>query len=107
MAREDYLFSRSDWHSVDQHQRQQMLTEIERVDADRLLNTSVEDMVVYFSEKYKITVPVLDIDNIVVDQQEKQIDVSRDPLQMIMDRSRPFYITGNEIEIEVPFTGRG
>lgn len=105
MAREDYLFTGPDWNSVDRHQRQQMATEIERVDADRLLNTAVEDLALYFPAKHEITVPVLDVDNIVVDQREKQIDVSRDQMRMIRDRSRPFYITGTEIEIEVPFTG--
>ena len=82
-----------------------MSAEIERVDADRLLNTSVDDLAIYFSEKYKIEVPVLDVENVVVDQREKQIDVSRDPMRMIIDRSRPFYITGTEIDVEVPFTG--
>ncbi|MBZ2188843.1 hypothetical protein K8B33_07030 [Alcanivorax sp. JB21] len=105
MAREDYLFTGPDWHSVDRHQRQQMAAEIEKVDSDRLLNTSVDDLALYFSEKYKIGVPVLDEENLVVDQREKQIDVSRDPNRYITDRSRPFYITGSEIEVEIPFTG--
>ncbi|MBK7023187.1 MAG: hypothetical protein IPH41_06635 [Sulfuritalea sp.] len=105
MARADYLFTGPDWHSVDRHQRQQMVTEIEKVDPDRLLNTSVDDLALYVSEKYKINVPVLDEENLVVDQREKQIDVSRDPNRYITDRSRPFYITGSEIEVEIPFTG--
>lgn len=105
MAREDYLFTGPDWHSVDRHQRQQMAAEIERVDPDRLLNTSVDDLALYFSEKYKIDVPVLDEQNLVVDQREKQIDVSKDQNRYITDRSRPFYITGSEIEVEIPFTG--
>ena len=105
MAREDYLFTGPDWHSVDRHHRQQMVAEIEKVDPDRLLNTSVDDLALYFSEKYKIDVPVLDEENLVVDQREKQIDVSRDPNRYITDRSRPFYITGSEIEVEIPFTG--
>lgn len=105
MAREDYLFTGPDWHSVDRHQRQQMVAEIEKVAPDRLLNTSVEDLALYFSEKYKIDVPVLDEENLMVDQREKQIDVSRDPNRYITDRSRPFYITGSEIEVEIPFTG--
>ena len=105
MAREDYLFTGSDWHAVDRHQRQQMIAEIEKVDADRLLNTSADDLANYFAEKFKINVPVLDVPNLVVDQREKQIDVSRDSMRMIMDRSRPFYITGIEIEVEIPFSG--
>jgi len=105
VAREDYLFTGADWHSVDRHQRQQMAAEIEKGDPDRLLNTSVDDLALYFSEKYKIDVPVLDEENLTVDQREKQIDVSRDPNRYITDRSRPFYITGSEIEVEIPFTG--
>jgi hypothetical protein len=105
VAREDYLFTGPDSHSVDRHQRQQMAADIEKVDPDRLLNTSVDDLADYFSNKYKIDVPVLDEENLVVDQREKQIDVSRDPNRLISDRSRPFYITGSEIEVEIPFTG--
>jgi hypothetical protein len=82
-----------------------MAADVEKFDADRLLNTPVEDLAAYFAEKYKITVPTLDVDNLVVDQREKQIDVSRDPMRMIMDRGSPFYVTGSEIEVEVPFSG--
>ena len=105
MAREDYLFTGPDWHSVDRHQREQMVAEIEKIDPDRLLNTSVDDLSIFFSDKHKIEVPVLDEENLVVDQREKQIDVSRDQNRYISDRSRPFYITGSEIEVEIPFTG--
>ena len=105
MAREDYLFTGPDWHSVDRHQREQMVAEIEKIDPDRLLKTSVDDLSIFFSDKHKIEVPVLDEENLVVDQREKQIDVSRDQNRYISDRSRPFYITGSEIEVEIPFTG--
>lgn len=105
MAREDYLFMGPDWHSVDRHQREQMVAEIEKVDPDRLLNTSVDDLAIYFSDKHKIEVPVLDEENLVVDQREKQIDVSRDQSRYISDRSRSFYIAGSEIAVEIPFTG--
>lgn len=105
MARDDYLFAGPDWHTVDRHQREQMRAEIERVDPDCLLNSSVDDLSQFFAEKFKINVPELDIDSLVVDQREKQIDVSRDPMRMIMDPSRPFYVTGSEIEVEVPFSG--
>lgn len=105
MSKEGYLFTGPNWHSVDRHQRQQMSAEIERVDADRILNTSVEDLAAYFAEKFKIEVPTLDEDNLVVDQREKQIDVSGDPMRLFMDRSQPFYVTGTEIVVEIPFSG--
>jgi len=105
VARDDYLFTGAGWNAVDQHQREQMRTEIERIDPDRLLNSSVDDLSQFFAEKFTIDVPELDIGNIVVDQREKQLDVSRDSMRMIMDRSRPFFVTGSEIEVEVPFSG--
>jgi hypothetical protein len=105
VAREDYLFTGPDWHSVDRHQRQQMVNEIESVNADRLLNTSVDDLARFFADKFQIVVPDLDVENLVVDQREKQIDVSRDPMRMAIDRDRPFHVTGTEIEVEVPFMG--
>jgi hypothetical protein len=105
MSSNEYLFTGPDWFSVDRHQRQQLVKEIESVDADRLLNSSVDDLARYVEGKFRIDVPVLRVDDVVVDQREKQIDVSRDPMRMITDRSRPFYITGTEIEVEVPFDG--
>lgn len=105
MAIDDYLFTGPDWHAVDRHQCEQMRAEIERIDPDRLLNSSVDDLSQFFADKFKIDVPELDIDNIIVDQREKQIDVSHDPMRMIMDRGRPFYVTGSEVEVEIPFSG--
>lgn len=105
MAREEYLFTGADWFSVDRHQREEMAKEIEKVDSNRLLNTSVDDLAQYFSEKYSIEVPVLDQDGIVVDEQETRIDISRDFNRHVLDRSRPHYITGSAISVEVPFTG--
>src|SRR5687767_6196885 len=105
MARDDYLFTGPDTHSVDRHQRQQMAQDIERLDANQLLNSSVDELARFFAEKFQIAVPQLDIENIVVDEREKQIDVSRDQMRIIHDRDRPFHITGTEVEVEIPFTG--
>jgi hypothetical protein len=82
-----------------------MVREIEAMDANRLLNTSVDDLAKYFAEKFQIAVPVLDVENLVVDEREKQIDVSRDPMRYISDPSRPFYVTASEVEVEIPFSG--
>ena len=82
-----------------------MREEVDSIDPDRLLNTSVDDLVQYFAGKYGVDVPVLDVDNLVVDQREEQVDVSRDPMRMIRDRSRPFYIAGAQVDVEIPFDG--
>lgn len=105
MAREDYLFTGVDWFSVERNQNARMIEEIDGINADRLLNTSVDDLVQYFVEKFQIVVPRLDVDNLVVDQREKQIDVSRDPMRAMWGHGGPYYVAGTEIEVELPFEG--
>lgn len=101
----DFLFSNTDWFAVDQHQRKALAEEIAGLNGDRLLNTSVDDLCEYFEKKYWIEVPLLQTDDIVADQSEAQIDVSRDPNRYIRDRDRPFMITGTAIEVTIPFVG--
>lgn len=105
MAREDYLFSGPSVLDVDQFQRKKMAESIAAMDGERLLNTSVNDLAEYWAAQFRIVVPQLDTDNIVVDQREHRIDVSQDRMRHIWDRSQPFYIAGNAIDVEIPFTG--
>ena len=105
MIRDDRLFSRYDWSSFKDSRIKDVEGEIASWDKNRLLNTSVENLCKDLVEKYRIDVPVLDKDGIVVDQRETKVDVSRDPNRFIPDPSQPFYIPGTEIEITVPFTG--
>ena len=105
MKDSEYLFSSASWHDVERNQLQEMQKAIAALDGNRLLNTSVEDLVLYFEVKFQIEIPTLLTEEIVVDQRETQIDMSRDPSRYISDRSRPFFIAGTEIEVEIPFTG--
>ncbi len=102
---ETLLFSSADMFSVLQNQHVVMQNEIEKMDGNRLLNTSIEDLCHYIHEKYKINVPVLEEEGIDVDQREAQIDVSHEFGRDIRDRSRPYHITGTAIEVAVPFSG--
>ena len=105
MRSREYLFSNVRWHDVENRQMQQMQSAIESMEGNRLLNTSLDDLAIYYAEKFQIEIPTLTIDEIVVDQQETNIDVSRDQNRMIFDRSAPFYIAGTEIVVEIPFIG--
>lgn len=105
MRDHEYLFSNARWHDVEAHQLQEMREAIESMEGNRLLNTSVDDLAGYFEQKFRIEIPTLLTEEIVVDQRETKIDVSRDHNRMIFDRSKPFHITGTEIEVEIPFTG--
>ena len=104
-GRNDFLFSRADWFSVEENQKRALQSEIDAIDGNRLLNTSVDDLCDFFEEKFRIDIPELHEDQIVADQQEVQIDVSQEPMRFIRDRSRPFNIAGTLVEVTVPFSG--
>ena len=82
-----------------------MLNEIDGMDGDRLLNTSVDNLCRHFEVEYKVAVPQLTQDKIAVDQSEAKVDVSQDQLRAIFDRSKPFYIAGTSVTFFVPFEG--
>ncbi len=105
MRDSDYLFSKVDWFSVDQHQRKSLLSEINELDGNYLLNTSIDDLCDYFEKKYRVDVPVLRPADIVADQHETRLDVSHDHNRFIRDRTRSFYVPGTTVEVEMPFDG--
>lgn len=105
MNRSNYLFNELSWHSVQEQQLRGMTSAIQAMAADQFLKTPVADLATYFQEKFQVAIPVLSHDAIEVDQREIQIDVSNDHNRMIFDRSRPFFVTGTEVVVEVPFSG--
>jgi hypothetical protein len=107
MRNRDYLFSQIDTSSVQQSRRQQMQAEIAGFDPNRLLNTNVDDLVTYFTEKYLAEVPELLEEEMIVEQREALRDVSGDPMRRFFyDRhSGPIMVTGAEISVDLPFSG--
>ena len=100
-----YLFSDFDLRGTLENQYSAMQSEIDQMNDDRLLNTSVDDMILYLSDKYRIDPIHLDESGITVDQTETQIDVSHDQGRYIRDRSQPFYIKGTSNKFYIPFSG--
>lgn len=107
MREHNYLFSNVDWFSVAENQKNRLAEEVENIDSNRLLNTSVEDLCNYFGEKYRVVVPTLHMEEIVADQRETKIDVSGDPLHSMLSfgRGGPRLVPGTMVEISVPFDG--
>ncbi len=104
-SRDEYLFSTFDLHDVLRRQEKEMFEEIDSIEGNRLLNTSIEDLCDCFERKYIIKVPRLKEDEITVDQHETEVDVSQDPSRLIFNRSRPFYIKGTAVTFYIPFEG--
>lgn len=104
-GREKYLFSESDLYNVLRSREDEVFREIDGIEGNRLLNTSVEDLCDYFEQKYTFEVPRLLEERITVDQREVPIDVSQDFRRAIFDRSKPYYIKGTAITCFIPFEG--
>lgn len=100
-----YLFSSRDLRELLDSRMMAMRQEIEQLDPNRLLNTSPSDLSQYLVEKYTLQAPTLRLDDWSATETETNIDVSHDSNRWINDRSRPFYIPGQRIQIEVPFEG--
>ncbi len=82
-----------------------MVSAIEAMDGDELLNTSTTDLARYYADQYAFEAPTIHPDDLVVDQRETQIDVSHDRNRLIHDRSRPLYMTGTALDVEIPYSG--
>ncbi len=105
MRDDNLLFYEGDLYRIIENQKQQLIREIDGLDTNYILNTSPDDLSEYFEKKYRLTAPVLKVDQIYVDQGETNIDVSRDHSRIIFDRSRPIYIKGTLVEFIIPFEG--
>jgi hypothetical protein len=100
-----HLFNKFRWFDIEEDRRARLSAEIGVVEANRLLNTSVDDLCEYYFKKYEIKVPQLHNDQITADQREKSIDVRDDWRRDIRNRGQPFHVPGTEIEIVIPFSG--
>jgi hypothetical protein len=104
--RRDYLFAEGSIYDVLEHQKRAAKTTIQKLEANYLLNANENDLVASLVDELQLNVPLIKEDEIhIAEHGEAQIDVSRDPIRFIDDRSRPFYIPGTKTVIAVPFDG--
>ena len=101
----DLLFHSHDLRATIENQGRHLANEINSLNENEVLNTSHEDMNNYLVEKYRINPLVIDESGIQIDHGDAQIDVSGDHRRGIIDRSKPFHITGTRVTLYVPFTG--
>lgn len=86
-------------------QHRQIKEKILALQPNYILNVSEEDLVASLTDEYTLDIPVLDESGIHIDYGEQKIDVSRDPMRNIRDRTRPFHIAGTRITFIIPFSG--
>ena len=98
------LFSKGDIHNVILYQKEEFKKAFQRVSNDEL-DRDAPGVISRLVKQFDINVPALREDQKVAEARETQVDVSRDPMRMIRDRSRAFYVAGTEIKFIIPFTG--
>jgi hypothetical protein len=87
-------------------QKQKVKDAVAALNENYVLNVSEEDLVQSLIAEHTLHVPVIkEADIHVADHREASVDVSGDPMRMIMDRSRPFHVPGSTTIIAVPFDG--
>ncbi|MBK9083103.1 MAG: hypothetical protein IPL88_13975 [Rhizobiales bacterium] len=102
----DLLFHKGDWFAMQEGWIKALTSAIDSINGDELLNTSTADLVAHLVSEYHFDVPKIYPEELVVAQRETKIDVSQDWTRLINDRSRPFYISGTSVDVEIPFSGQ-
>ncbi len=101
----DLLFYREGIFQIPDLQEREMLKDIDQIDENRLLSTSVEDLCDYFEDEFKVNVPVILDDDITVDCGETKIDVSNDYRYVSVRRGEQLHIDGSRVTFHIPFEG--
>ena len=98
------LFSRFSLHdSLDAHGRK--LQELVGAQTGNAILKSPDQLADEIVAEFHVSVPVIKIDEISVEQQDAKVDASRDFNRHIFDRSQPFYLAGTRMIFYVPFEG--
>jgi hypothetical protein len=102
----EILFNKVDIYNVIQGQTEAIKKRVQSIPGTSLLNASEHDLVQAIVDDLRLNVPQIKDEDIYIAQSgEAQVDVSRDPMRMIHDRSQSFYVPGNKTVIAVPFDG--
>ena len=102
--RDDALFWKYDWFAVVEAQKVAVRKAVENMLKADFAQLSLTELHAGLCEKYALEVPVLDLDNITVNQRETEIDLSHNRMRRFSTGS-PHYVKGTAIDVRVPFLG--
>lgn len=98
------LFNKYDIFAIIENQKKALNKAIAGAPAPAS-GTPDDDIVNRFVAQFTIAVPTLHPDQMSLEQEEVDVDVSRDSRRYFSDPSRPFYVKGTQLSVHVPFTG--
>jgi len=99
------LFASIGSHTLAENIRDTIAREVAAIGSDRLLNTSTDELVHYFEQKFQLAVPRLLEDQVEASSEEVNIDVSRRFDYGGFDRDGPIMKKGLAVTYHVPFEG--
>lgn len=102
----NYLFADFDLADSLRAKQSSIQEQVDSINKDQFLAIPYDDLIEFVVNQNTIEPVTLYEDRIVASEpSECQVDVSGDPQRFIIDTSRPFYIAGHEIFVEIPFSG--
>lgn len=101
---DELLFKDRDLSGLLQDQEAQMVSAVDQMPPNKLLNSNLEDLAEYFAEQFKIELLTLDESGIQAESGDAKIDVSRRFEYGYPDGGRAF-VTGTSVKFFVPFSG--
>jgi hypothetical protein len=105
---DERLFNKYEIYGVIQARTETVKKRVQSIPVNTLLNASEQDLVRALVDEFRLDVPVMREEDIYIAHSgETQVDVSRDPMRMIYDRSQSFFVPGNKTVIAVPYDGDG
>jgi hypothetical protein len=102
----ELLFSRGELRLALEAQARKLVEEIEAAPEDHLLHVDEDEWVAGLVDRWSVEAPVLHPEEMWVEPPEEiKVDVSRDFLRAVSDRSRPALIAGQRVTVHIPFSG--
>ena len=106
MTRE-MLFRRFELRAAIGAQDEKLTRTIEAVPVSEILSRPPDQLAEELFEELRIEPPVLRESDTQASQEEAKVDVSHDPRRFILDRSRPFYVSGTRVSFHVEHPMQG
>lgn len=102
----DYLFAEFNLSDSLRAKQASIQEQVDSIHKDQFLGTPYDDVIDFVVNQNAIDPIMIYEDRISASEpSECKIDVSGDPHRFIRDSSRPCYVAGHEISIEIPFSG--
>jgi hypothetical protein len=105
MARSDYLFAQGDLSAALRAQEEKLAEAARAIPASHARARSAEELAAELVEQVRVDPLEVDWEGMTASYRDQEVDVSRDPMRFIQDRSRPFMMPGTEITYHIPFRG--